>query len=77
MELAFEFTAESSAKEIRLLEQENEKKQHKRRVEELQRRPHQHPIIWKAMRHQDREEFAGFSEVVDSQGVVPLSTLTE
>jgi hypothetical protein len=70
MEPAFEFTAESRAKAIRLLEQDNQKEAHKRRVEELKRRLHLHPIICKAMRHQDREEFAGFAEVVDSKGVV-------
>jgi hypothetical protein len=76
MEAAFEFTAESRAKAIRLLEQDNQKEEHKRGVEEVKPRPYLHPNIWKVMRHQDGERFAGFAEAVDSQGVVP-ATLTE
>jgi hypothetical protein len=56
VESAFEFTAESRVKAISLLKQDNQKEVHKRRVEGLKRRPRLPPIIWKAMRHQEREE---------------------
>lgn len=77
MEPAFEFTADKRAKAIRLLERENQKEEHKRRVEELKRQPHIHPIIWKVMRHQDREEFVSIAEAVESKGSVPLAMLAE
>jgi hypothetical protein len=56
MEPAFECTAELRAKVLKLLEQESQRL-HRRRVEELKRRHHLHPIVWYAPEHATEAKF--------------------